>query len=77
MISNAIRYGRDGGKVVVRLREEGGEAVAEVVNFGEPIPERDLPFLFDRFYRVDPSRSKDTGGTGLGLAIARNNRRAA
>lgn len=71
LISNAIRYGRDGGKVVVRLREEGGEAVAEVVNFGEPIPERDLPFLFDRFYRVDPSRSKDTGGTGLGLAIAR------
>lgn len=47
-------------------------AVARVINYGEPIPARDLPYIFDRFHRVDKSRSEQTGGTGLGLAIARN-----
>ncbi len=43
-----------------------------ISNYGEPIPAQDLPHLFDRFYRVDKSRSRDTGGTGLGLAIAKS-----
>lgn len=71
LITNAIRYGKAGRIVLIRLREDNGEAVAEVVNYGEPIPEQDMPFLFERFYRGDPSRSKETGGTGLGLPIVR------
>ncbi|AJY77418.1 sensor histidine kinase [Paenibacillus beijingensis] len=72
LITNAILYGGDGHFVDIRLRAENGFAVVEVVNYGEPIPEKDLPYLFDRFYRVEQSRSKQTGGTGLGLAIVKS-----
>jgi signal transduction histidine kinase len=72
LISNAVRYGRDGRRVDIRLRQSGEMAEVRVINYGEPIPRKDLPYIFDRFHRVDKSRSADTGGTGLGLAIARN-----
>jgi signal transduction histidine kinase len=72
LLSNAIRYGQDSRYIDISFLVSEGEAVVSIVNFGEPIPERDLPFLFDRFYRVDRSRSKETGGTGLGLAIAKS-----
>lgn len=72
LITNAIRYGREGKYVDIELNREDGEAVVNVVNYGEPIPEGELPYIFERFYRVEKSRSVDTGGTGLGLAIAKN-----
>lgn len=72
LISNAVQYGKEGKRIDIRLHGENGMAVARVINYGEPIPARDLPYIFDRFHRVDKSRSEQTGGTGLGLAIARN-----
>ncbi|MFX3635658.1 MAG: sensor histidine kinase [Candidatus Pristimantibacillus sp.] len=72
LIMNAIQYGQEGRFVDVRLRQENGYAVAEVVNFGEQIPEKYLPYLFERFYRGDQSRSQQNGGTGLGLSIAKS-----
>ncbi|WP_145146513.1 cell wall metabolism sensor histidine kinase WalK [Paenibacillus xylanexedens] len=72
LFSNAIRYGSQGKLMEIGLALEGEEAVVRISNYGEPIPTQDLPHLFDRFYRVDKSRSRDTGGTGLGLAIAKS-----
>lgn len=72
LLSNAIRYGSEGKEVIIAIGEEEGEAVVRFVNDGEPIPQSDLPFIFDRFYRVEQSRSKITGGTGLGLAIVKS-----
>lgn len=72
LISNAIRYGRKGRYVDIAIRRDNAEASVAVANYGDPIPERDLPFIFDRFYRVERSRSQETGGTGLGLAIAKS-----
>lgn len=72
LFSNAIRYGSQGKRMEIGLALEGKEAVVRISNYGEPIPAQDLPHLFDRFYRVDKSRSRETGGTGLGLAIAKS-----
>lgn len=72
LFSNAIRYGSQGKLMEIGLALEGEEAVVRISNYGEPIPAQDLPHLFDRFYRVDKSRSRETGGTGLGLAIAKS-----
>jgi signal transduction histidine kinase len=72
LFSNAIRYGAQGKLMEIGLTLEDGEAVVRISNYGEPIPANDLPHLFERFYRVDKSRSRDTGGTGLGLAIAKS-----
>jgi len=72
LVTNAIRYGREGRQVDLALFRDGGHVVVQVANYGEPIPERDLPYLFESFYRVEKSRSHETGGAGLGLAIARN-----
>lgn len=72
LLSNAIRYGREGKKVDIELVAEQADAVVRITNYGSPIPECDLPFIFDRFYRVDSSRSANTGGTGLGLAITKS-----
>lgn len=72
LIANAVQYGKDGGRVEIKARREGTEAVAEIVNYGEPLPASAIPLLFDRFYRVEQSRSRHTGGSGLGLAIAKN-----
>ncbi len=72
LFSNAIRYSSQGKRMEIGLALEGKEAVVRISNYGEPIPAQDLPHLFDRFYRVDKSRSRETGGTGLGLAIAKS-----
>ncbi|WP_145050700.1 cell wall metabolism sensor histidine kinase WalK [Paenibacillus xylanexedens] len=72
LFSNAIRYGSKGKVMEIGLGLEGDEAVVRISNYGDPIPAQDLPYLFDRFYRVDKSRSRETGGTGLGLAIAKS-----
>ena len=72
LISNAIKYGAEGKRVLIRLRKEKEAVSVQVLNFGYVIPEKELPLLFDKFYRVEYSRSLSTGGTGLGLAIVKN-----
>lgn len=72
LIENAVKYGRDGKKVRLRLIKNEDTVAISIVNYGELIPEADLDNIFDRFFRVESSRSRDTGGTGLGLAIAKN-----
>jgi signal transduction histidine kinase len=72
LVDNAIRYTRAGGRVDVGLACDGGHAVLTVADTGIGIPTRDLPRIFERFYRVDRARSRETGGTGLGLSIVRH-----
>ena len=72
LVENAIGYTDRGGKVTVRLDDVEGGVVLAVEDTGIGIPTRDLPRIFERFYRVDASRSRNTGGTGLGLAIVRH-----
>ncbi|WP_114810319.1 phosphate regulon sensor histidine kinase PhoR [Paraburkholderia kururiensis] len=72
LVMNAIRYTPDGGKVHVNWHREGNSAVFSVTDSGLGIPAADIPRLTERFYRVDRSRSRDTGGTGLGLAIVKH-----
>lgn len=71
LVDNAIKYNRSGGSVWIRLFRDDNEAVLEVSDDGIGIPDADQPRIFDRFYRVDKSRSRQSGGTGLGLAIVR------
>lgn len=72
LINNAIKYGSDGKRVLVQVF--AGEEIVEVsvINYGYVIPKDELPLVFNKFYRVEQSRSTDTGGTGLGLAISKN-----
>jgi signal transduction histidine kinase len=72
LVDNAIRYTRSGGRVDVTLCAEDDEVVLTVSDTGLGIPHRDLPRVFERFYRVDRARSRETGGTGLGLSIVRH-----
>jgi two-component system, OmpR family, phosphate regulon sensor histidine kinase PhoR len=72
LIDNAIHFTPEGGRIDVALRTDGADAVASVTDTGRGIPADDLPRIFDRFYRVDRSRSREAGGTGLGLAIAKH-----
>lgn len=72
LFSNALRYAPDGGRIEVRGRREGPDAVIEVSDNGSGIPPEHLDRVFERFYRVDPARSRAEGGTGLGLAIVRH-----
>jgi two-component system OmpR family sensor kinase len=69
LLENAVKYTPQGGSVEVRLREEDGGAALEVSDTGVGIPEDELPLVFERFHRTDPSRAD--GGAGLGLSIAR------
>ncbi len=69
LLDNAIRYLEDGGRVMVTLDREGAEAVLRVADTGGGVPEEHRERVFERFFRVDPARSR--GGTGLGLAIVR------
>ena len=71
LLDNAIRHTPPGGSVSVTLEFGADVATVSIRDTGEGIPEEQLPFVFDRFYRVDPSRSRITGGAGLGLTIAR------
>jgi signal transduction histidine kinase len=72
LIDNAIRYTRPGGSVTVRVTSDGDDAVLTVSDTGIGIPAKDLPRVFERFYRVDRARSRETGGTGLGLSIVKH-----
>lgn len=72
LVENAINYTPSGGAVEILMKVEGVEAVIEVHDTGLGIPKRDLDRIFERFYRIDAARSRQTGGTGLGLAIAKH-----
>lgn len=72
LIDNAIRYSHEGGSVTVRVDSDGEEVTLRVSDTGIGIPSRDIPRIFERFYRVDRARSRETGGTGLGLAIVKH-----
>ncbi|MFD9703743.1 sensor histidine kinase [Lentzea sp. NPDC059081] len=72
LVANAVRYTPPGGEVVVKLFQDGENAVLEVRDTGTGIAPGDLPHVFDRFWRADKSRSRSTGGSGLGLAITRH-----
>lgn len=72
LISNAMKYGNDGIYIDIFTKKEDNKAVIEIVNYGKAIPQSDIPFIFDRFYRVEKSRNTNDGGSGLGLAIARD-----
>ncbi len=69
LISNAIRYNRDGGNVDVQVAEHDGWATVTVTDTGIGIPPEDLPHIFERFYRADKARTRTDGSSGLGLAI--------
>jgi two-component system phosphate regulon sensor histidine kinase PhoR len=72
LIENAMKYGRTGGRVRLGAREEGETVEFFVQDFGPGIASEHLERIFERFYRVDKARSRDSGGTGLGLAIVRH-----
>lgn len=72
LIDNAIKYGKDGKSVKIELKEKDEYITVSIINYGKLIPENELEYIFERFYRVESSRSSETGGTGLGLAIAKN-----
>ncbi len=72
LLDNALRHTPDGGRIVVDVRREGASALLAVRDNGAGIPFADLPRVFERFYVVDRSRSREHGGTGLGLAIAKH-----
>lgn len=72
LISNAIRYTPQGGQIFIRLEQKNGEVVFSVQDTGIGIEQQHIPRLTERFYRVDRSRSRETGGTGLGLSIVKH-----
>ena len=71
LIGNAIKYGADGKRVLVKIHAESETVTVSVTNYGYVIPADELPLIFNKFYRVEQSRSSSTGGTGLGLAIVK------
>ncbi len=71
ILSNAVKYSPEGAEVRIRLINDGVYYVVEIKDTGMGIPQEDLEYIFDRFYRVDKARSRAMGGTGLGLAIAK------
>lgn len=72
LIVNSINYGRTNGKTRIGFEHDGDTVMVEITDNGIGISESDLPRIFERFYRVDKSRSRDFGGTGLGLAIVKH-----
>ncbi|MEK4709359.1 sensor histidine kinase [Bacillus sp. FSL R10-2780] len=72
LLTNAIRYGYDGNFVDMNGYIDHEEVVVQIINYGDSIPEEDLPYLFDMFYTGDKARSEQQGSTGLGLFIAKN-----
>ncbi|NNC93788.1 MAG: hypothetical protein HKN80_14995 [Acidimicrobiia bacterium] len=72
LLENALAYTEPGGAVTVSTRRRESKAVISVADTGIGIPGRDVARIFERFYRVDDARNRDTGGTGLGLAIVRH-----
>ena len=72
LIDNAIKYGDESSTVLLSVKEKTKTVFIDVENRGSIIPEKERDRIFNRFYRIDKSRSKKTGGTGLGLAIVKH-----
>ncbi|MEE4115582.1 MAG: ATP-binding protein [Marinilabiliaceae bacterium] len=72
LVINSIHYGYTGGKTLISVSRAGEKVLVEVKDNGIGISRQDMPRIFERFYRVDKSRSRDSGGTGLGLAIVKH-----
>lgn len=72
LLSNAISYSKESDEVIVRVYKEGNKRILEIEDFGMGISEEDQKHIFERFYRVDKARSRDSGGTGLGLSITKH-----
>ena len=72
LVENAIKYNQDGGRVAVSLNADQTYFYVKIVDTGVGIPEDEIGKIFERFYRVDKARSRETGGTGLGLAICKD-----
>ncbi|MFD1672436.1 sensor histidine kinase [Agrilactobacillus yilanensis] len=72
LIINAFKYGEGATELLIEARQSNSEVIIQISNDGKMIPKADLAHLFDRFYRVESSRSHETGGSGLGLAIAQS-----
>ncbi|MDI6816900.1 MAG: ATP-binding protein [Actinomycetota bacterium] len=72
LVDNAIRYTPAGGKIDVRIENIGGLARLAVIDSGIGLAKREIPRIFERFYRVDKARSRETGGTGLGLSLVKH-----
>lgn len=72
IVQNTIKYmDKDNGQIEIRLNEDSEKIMVQIKDNGQGISEEDLPYVFDRFYRADPSRNRNTGGSGLGLAITK------
>jgi len=72
LLDNAVQYSRPGGHISVRAYAQGEEVILSVADSGIGIPKTEQERIFERFYRVDPARSRELGGTGLGLSIAKH-----
>ena len=68
---NAVKFSREGGRYKITIKDEGAKVTVRVYNEGEGIPNEDLPYVFDRFYKSDKSRGLDKTGVGLGLYICK------
>ncbi|MCB9512449.1 MAG: HAMP domain-containing histidine kinase [Deferribacteres bacterium] len=71
VLDNAVKYTQTGGKITVTMDVDAQEVIVKIRDNGPGIPEKDLPYIFERFYRIEKDRSRKTGGAGLGLAICR------
>lgn len=69
VLDNAIKYSSENGEVIVNALNRDKHVIIEIIDFGKGIPEKDLPYIVERFYRVEKSRERKSGGSGLGLAI--------
>jgi two-component system phosphate regulon sensor histidine kinase PhoR len=72
ILENSIKHGNPGGKILIKLQQKGENALVEISDNGPGIPESDLPYIFERFYRADKARSRKSGSTGLGLSIVKH-----
>lgn len=71
IMNNAIKYSPSGGTITCRLMETHNNIVISIADEGLGVPKKDIPHVFDRFFRVDKARARSMGGTGLGLAISK------
>ncbi len=72
LLSNAVKYTRENGNIRIAVKDAGANGVMEVEDDGIGIPRRELALIFERFYRTDKSRNRETGGAGIGLAIVKS-----